>query len=246
LFEYLYNPEIARAYDANLANTTLLEIDWQFAQEYFSRPGRLLDMGCGTGRLLIPFARKGFSVLGVDLSEAMLTVAARKGAEAGVKIGLLKANLVELDALADQSFDHAACLFSTLGMVSGRDQRMKVLRHAFRLLRPGGRLVLHVHNRWFDFWRRNTFTWLIRDCVKMLTGAEDAGDRPMPAHQGISGLALHHFARREISKILQAVGFRLLEIRPISLRPDGRVPLPFLFGRLRAYGYLIAAERPAA
>src|SRR5262249_20751485 len=71
------------------------------------------------------------------------------------------------------------------------------------------------------------------------------GDRPMPPHQGVAGLALHHFTRREAVGLLRGCGFRVVEVRLVSTRPDGRLPWPWWFGWLRAYGYLIAAERPA-
>ena len=38
-------------------------------------------------------------------------------------------------------------------------------------------------------------------------------------------------------------GFRVVEVQPLSLRPDGRLPCPWCFGRLRAYGYLLAVEK---
>jgi len=38
----------------------------------------VLDLGCGTGRLLLAYARRGYWTLGVDLSAAMLAVAAEK------------------------------------------------------------------------------------------------------------------------------------------------------------------------
>jgi SAM-dependent methyltransferase len=59
---------------------------------------------------------------------------------------MVRASIVELEAFREGSFDHAACLFSTLGMVVGQDQRAEVVRHAWRLLRPGGTFVLHVLN----------------------------------------------------------------------------------------------------
>ena len=42
----------------------------------------------------------------------------------------------------------------------------------------------------------------------------------------------------------RAAGFRVLEVRPLSLRADGRLSSPARFGWLRAYGYLLAAARP--
>jgi SAM-dependent methyltransferase len=257
LWDYLHDEQLARGYDASLAGSPLFAIDQEFVQKFCPQPGRLLDLGCGTGRVLVPLARRGYWVLGVDLSSEMLAVARDKAAAENVIIHLLQANLTELDCLASATFDYAACLFSTLGMVMGRPHRQRAVEHVFRLLRPGGRFILHVHNRWFNFWDRPGRAWLLRNglgsllraCVSSLTlrvgvGKGETGDRVMPPHQGIAGLTLHHFTRREVIRLLTRAGFRILEVQPLGLRPDGRLPLPWLFGWLRAYGYLLVAERP--
>lgn len=244
LWDYLHDPAIARTYDEKLADCPLLTLDRHFAEQHFDRPGALIDLGCGTGRLLVPFARRGYWVLGVDLSEEMLAAAGASAAAAGVEVHRLRANVVELEGLADGSFDYAACLFSTLGMVLGAAERRRVVGHVYRLLRPGGRFVLHVHNRWFSLWNPHGQRWLAGDCLGALAGRRAGGDRVMPVHQGIAGLTLHLFTRREVVGLLRAAGFRIREVWPVSLRPDGRLPAAWWFGGLRAYGYLVAAERP--
>jgi SAM-dependent methyltransferase len=245
LWDYLHDATIARTYDDRLADCSLLQIDVWFAERHFDRPGALIDLGCGTGRLLLPFARRGYWVLGVDLSDEMLAVAGARAAYAGVGVHRLKANVVELDCLRDGSFDYAACLFSTLGMVAGTAERRRVVEHVYRLLRPGGSFVLHVHNRWFHLWDPQGRRWLLGDCLQGLAGRGTGGDREMPPHQGLAGLTLHLFTRREAVRLLRGVGFHLREVRPVSLRPDGRLPAAWCLGGLRAYGYLLAAERPA-
>jgi SAM-dependent methyltransferase len=244
LWDYLHDRSIARDYDQSLAGSTLFRVDQPFAEQYFSRPGRLLDLGCATGRLLIPFAHRNYWVLGVDLSEEMLKLAGEQASRHGVVVHRLKANIVKLEGLREQSFDYIACLFSTLGMVRGDQPRQRVIVHAYRLLRPGGRLVLHVHNRWFNFWNPLGRRWLMRDALQSLLRRERGGDWLMPVHQGIAGLTLHLFTRREAKRMLRKAGFRLLEIRSVSVRSDGRLPWPGFFGWLRSYGYLLAAERP--
>lgn len=243
LWDYLHDAAVARDYDQSLAGSTLFAVDQRFTEQYFDRPGRLIDLGCGTGRLLVPFARRACWVLGVDLSEEMLKQVGARAAREGVQVHRLKANLVELEGLREKSFDYAACLFSTLGMIHGAQQRQRVIGHAYRLLRPGGRFVLHVHNRWFNTWDRESRRWLVRDLLRSFIQRTAGGDRLMPVHQGIAGLTLHLFTRREVERMLIEAGFRLLEVRPVSLRPDGRLPLPGFFGWLRSYGYLLAAER---
>jgi SAM-dependent methyltransferase len=242
-WEYAHSPEVARGYDARLADSSLPAVDLELARILFARLGRLIDLGCGTGRLLVDFARRGFGVLGVDLSEEMLRMASAKAAASKVQVDLLKANIVELDALADASFDYAACLFSTVGMIEGAAQRRRMVGHVYRLLRPGGVFLLHVHNRWFHMWEKQGRKWLAGDVVRSILGRASAGDRDMPAHQGLAGLRLHHFTRREAKRLLMSVGFHVTEIHPLSLCSDGRLRLPHWFGRLRAYGYLLVARK---
>jgi len=244
LWDYLHDAGVAHNYDAALAHSWLFHTDMAFVEKHCPPGGRLIDLGCGTGRLLVAFARRGHFVLGVDLSAEMLKVARAKAKAEGVSVRLLRANLTDLGCLAPESFACAACLFSTLGMVAGAEQRRNVVRHAFRLLRPGGRFVLHVHNRWFNFWNPQGRRWLVRNTLGALLGRVVAGDCLMPVHQGIANLTLHLFTRREAIGLLTQVGFRVLEVKPLSLRPHSELPRPWWFGWVRAYGYLLAAERP--
>ena len=57
-------------------------------EKYGIAPKTILDLGCGTGSILLPLAQKGFDVIGVDLSSEMLTEADHKAMEAGVSVRL--------------------------------------------------------------------------------------------------------------------------------------------------------------
>src|SRR5262245_3877179 len=125
LWDYLHSPAVARDYDASLAGSSLFTLDLAFVDEHCPQPGRLLDLGCGTGRLLVHRARRGDEALGVDLSPEMLAVARERAAQ--LPVGLLRASIADLSALPEGTFDHAACLFSTLGMVVGPEARRRVV-----------------------------------------------------------------------------------------------------------------------
>src|SRR5262245_16567476 len=243
VWDYLHNADLARRYDDALAGTPLLQIDQQFVREYCPTPCRVLDLGCGTGRVAIPLAKLGYSVTAVDLSEEMLHVAGAKATAAGVRLDRVRANIVTLDAIRDRSFDAVLCLFSTLGMVSGPESRRTVVEHAHRVLRPGGMFLLHVHNRWHHLRTRRGRSWLLRDVIRRLRGARDVGDWLMEHHDGQTGWPMHLFTAAEIIRLLRRMGFHVAEVRPVSLRQDGRLPCPRFFGRLRAYGFLVAARR---
>ncbi len=224
LHDYLRSAEMVRGYDAMMAACPLAATDCEYCTRWFPRPGRLLDLGCGTGRLGRQFGPLGYEVVGVDLSEEMLAAAGSH--KATERETFVRANLVELDGERFHDFDYAACLFSTLGMVRGEPNRAAVLRNAFRALRPGGRFVLHVHNRYFQGlgvrgWR--------------------GGDLAMPQAYGGTPLTLHHYSRGEAVRALRSAGFRILEVRPVGA--GGRLPMPWCLTGLQAYGYLMAAEK---
>lgn len=243
LWDYVHDAGIAQRYDASLVGSSLFQADLRYVRRHCPGPARLVDLGCGTGRLALSLAQDGWQVLGVDLSMEMLRVARRRASELGVRVELLQANLVELDALADASFDHAACLFSTLGLIVGAAARRRVLEQTFRLLRPGGHFIVHVHNRWWHLRDGPGRRWLLGDLGRRLRGLP-SGDRQMPPHQGIGSLTMHLFTRGECIQELTTVGFELLDVTPVGLGSEAHLRWPWLLGGFRAYGFLMAARKP--
>ena len=142
-WDYIRGKQIAEGYDEFLHDDPLSELDSKLLEKYFpptataSKDTWIADFGAGTGRSIIPLISHGYCGLAVDLSEPMLAKLRDKCQDAVC----LKANLVELDFLASQSMDHAICLFSTLGMISGRDFRRQFLEHVRRIVKQVDQLA---------------------------------------------------------------------------------------------------------
>lgn len=242
LWEYLHQEELAANYLAAIATSPVINADQEWVARRLGTTGLVLDLGCGPGRSLIPLAQRGFDCIGVDLSDAMLQQAVLEAAQADVRINWLKANLVELDCLVDNSVDHLLCLFSTLGMIQPAAARRKVVTHAYRILKPGGTFLLHVHNRWF-LRRQQGWGKLLGEWLRSWQPGYEAQAEPMPVHQGVANLMIHAFTKNEVTTLLRAERFTVMEVRSLSLRADGSLKWPWLLNGLRAHGYLIAARK---
>jgi SAM-dependent methyltransferase len=243
LWEYCHDPANARGYDASLTGTPLVTIDEAFVLEHCKPPGRIIDLGAGTGRLSLALAQSGYQPVAVDLSPHMLAVLREKAAVLGLDVPCVCANLVDLGAFADASFDHAACLFGTLGLILGAEPRRRMLAHVRRILKPGGVFVLHVHNRWFNLWTGQGRHLLWQNWLDSWNGQSTPGDFEMPAQQGVGILTMHLFTRAEIVGLLEEAGLEMIEARPLSLASDGRLRCPWWFPGFRSYGYLLASRK---
>jgi SAM-dependent methyltransferase len=99
-----------------------------------------IELGCGTGYVSSWMARRGARVTAIDNSEAQLSSCRRFQEEFGVEFPLLHGNAEEVP-LPDGSFDFA---ISEYGASIWCDP-YRWIPEAFRLLRPGGRLVFLVN-----------------------------------------------------------------------------------------------------
>jgi len=107
--------------------------------------GKILDVGCGNCRNLLPFANSGFECHGIDFSPNMVEAAKENCKKNKIKV---KLNVADADELPYKNayFDYLISL-SVIHHLDTKDKRIKAMQEIKRVLRPGGKALVSVWNK---------------------------------------------------------------------------------------------------
>lgn len=114
------------------------------------QPGqiRILDEGAATGAYSIPLAKEGYDVTSIELVQHNLGRLKQHATEENVTVNAYKGNAVKLKREAADSFD-IVLVFGPMYHLTDRDDKLRVLAEARRVLKPDGRiLVAYVMNEY--------------------------------------------------------------------------------------------------
>ncbi len=104
----------------------------------------LLDLACGQGRHLIEIARRGnFNLFGLDRSRYLIQRAKTVSRKLGYNINFKEGDVRKLPFETD-SFDYVTILGNSFGYFEASEEDQKILREIFRVLKPGGKLLMDV------------------------------------------------------------------------------------------------------
>lgn len=138
---------VADLYDHVVPYRERADIDF-FLDAAREAGGPVLEVGCGTGRVLIPMARGGVDIVGIDASPGMLAVCrqrlAREPREVAARAQVIRADMREFDL--GQTFALATIPFRPFQHLLTTDDQLSCLRCIRAHLAVGGHLILDVFN----------------------------------------------------------------------------------------------------
>ena len=138
--------ELAASYD-RLTNDVDYAAVVDFYQKILEREGlkprTCVDLACGTGSVSVLLAQKGMEVIGVDMSEDMLTVAFDKVCDMERPPRFICQKLQELKL--PRGVDLAVCALDSLDYVTDPTDCAEAIRRVYKALNPGGIFIFDVN-----------------------------------------------------------------------------------------------------
>ena len=133
---------LAVSYD-RLTNDVDYEATVAFYEEILKqeglKPRTAVDLACGTGSVTAILARKGLQVIGVDMSEEMLTLASQKAADAWFICQKLQ------QLRLPKAVDLAVCALDSLDYITDPEDCKEAIRKTYKYLNPGGIFIFDVN-----------------------------------------------------------------------------------------------------
>ncbi len=212
----------AQGYDReSFTRGTLQEVDFIEREIGFDRSLRVLDVGCGTGRYAIELAKRGYAVIGIDLSPSLLVRAREKAAQAGVSITFVHRDARALPYTAE--FDVALLICEgAFPLMETDDMNFRILQGVRRALHSPGKLILTTLNALYPLFHsveallnasapearssKSTFDLLTFRMTSVLEITNDSGvKKALTCNE-------RYYAPSEISWLLGSLGFQKIEL----------------------------------
>jgi SAM-dependent methyltransferase len=242
-WEDLFNDDYLRAAEKVTDEQIAREVDFVEDSLGIERGGALLDLACGTGRHAIELARRGYEVVGFDLSLAMLARAGDEAQDREAKLNFVQGDMREMTF--DEQFDGVYCWNTSFGFFE-EDKNALVIDRIHSALRAGGLLLLDVINRDFLVRQSPSLAWFEGDgCVCMDEMSVDfitsrmKVKRTMMLDDGRSReieYSMRVYSLHELGKMLHDHGFKVCEV-------SGRLATPGVYFGNESPRTIILAEK---
>lgn len=208
--------------------------DAAFYRKFIKNGQPALEVGCGNGRLLIPFLSEGLEVEGLDLSPYMIEICKNRAAEKGLKTTFYQQAMQNMDI--PRKFNTIFIPYGSFMLVHKLNEAQEALRKFYNHLNPGGKLIIslfiptahdiHVAAPLHDQWRlRREGTRGDGAVVKCWEKAHFDQEKQMENSQyryevlkdgkvietENENLVLHWYTQDQFTKLLHGIGFKKIE-----------------------------------
>jgi ubiquinone/menaquinone biosynthesis C-methylase UbiE len=170
------------------------------------QPLRILDAGCGTGRILVPLAREGHRLTGIDHHHDSLRVARRNLDDAGLNAELIEGTLEELlAAFPDPCFDAALAIESLYVSRTASESLAQIAR----ILHPQGTAIV-THRTHYYYLLQSLAARRFDDALIVATRDEGR------LRKGYHRIFYHWESRAQIDRLYAHCGLDIIDTHPVG------------------------------
>ena len=188
----------------------------EFIGEYVEEGDKILDFGCGNGRLLNLIIGKNPIYYGVDVSENLINIADKKY-QGRQNIHFQKIASGQVSLPFKSNYFKVVYAIAVFHHIPDKNNRLKMARELFRVLKPSGYLIVTVWN----LWQKKYFRFILKNWSDKLFGRSklDWNDCYINFSdndkKNVFKRYHHAFTKKELAKIFQKAGF-VIEEKEIS------------------------------
>lgn len=242
-WEELFNDDFVRTVQKGVKEDVKPEVDFIEDSLGMEKGATILDLACGTGRHAIELSKRGYRMVGFDLSLAMLARAADLAQAEDQRINFVQGDMREMQF--EEAFDGVYCWNTSFGYFE-EEKNAQVAGLVHRALRKGGQFLLDIVNRDYIIQESPTTAWFEGDAcicmdemhidwitsrmrVKRTIMFDDGRSRELE-------YSVRLYSLHELGRLLHEQGFRVTEV-------SGLLSTPGVFFGCQSPRTLILAEK---
>lgn len=221
-YEELFH-DFAESYEKEVyTQGTIGEVDFIEKELNFDKSKSILDLGCGTGRHTIELTKRGYKVVGLDLSDSQLKKARENAEKLNLKIEFIKANACCFEL--DEQYDMVIMICEgAFALMETDEMNFAILKNAYNTLKAGGKFIFTTLNGLFPLYHSvkdfinsenigndvsegNTFDLMtFRDYSVLKTKDDNGKEKILNCNE-------RYYVPPEITWLLKSIGFGKTEI----------------------------------
>jgi SAM-dependent methyltransferase len=225
-WEEIFSEDFIRTMDQPKPSYVQREVNFIEESLGVEKGAVVLDLACGTGSHAVELASRGYSVVGFDLSLAMLARASDEAQDRGQKLNFLQGDMREM--AFEEMFDGIYCWSTSFGYFD-EEKNIEVLARTHRALRHGGMLLIDIINRDFIAPRQPSLVWFEGDgCVCMDEMHVDFFTSRLKVKRTVMfedgrtrevDYSIRVYNLHELGKMMHDVGFRVVQVTGHQAHP---------------------------
>lgn len=106
--------------------------------------GKILDICCGYGRILLPLLERGYDIQGIDISEVLIAKGREFALDSGLDATCLSVANMKTLPFADASFDFAFNIWASFNFLIEPQDQLLAANEMYRVLAPGGKVLIEI------------------------------------------------------------------------------------------------------